>query len=176
MKNRSSVIAVLVIIVLFIFVNLSVGKQEPRKITVEETVDLLLKYIYDVDYFPLCKEFHSIEEGPLLTVYADIGFPAYEFELPDNNNHPTVQVFCDGETENGDYLGLGVYIWTPVGLHADEEEREYDRAELYSYFLVNRFTKEIVRQRDTDDDGYWIYDTKYSDIVQDSFIKKDSYE
>ena len=113
MKNRSSVIAVLVIIVLFIFVNLSVGKQEPRKITVEETVDLLLKYIYDVDYFPLCKEFHSIEEGPLLTVYADIGFPAYEFELPDNNNHPTVQVFCDGETENGDYLGLGVYIWTP---------------------------------------------------------------
>ncbi len=61
-------------------------------------------------------------------------------------------------------------------MHADEEEREYDRAELYSYFLVNRFTKEIVRQRDTDDDGYWIYDTKYYDIVQNSFIKKDYYE
>lgn len=111
-----------------------VRMRKPKKMTVEESVQLLLKYIYDEDYFPLCTKYCSSQDGPLLTVYENIRYPTFEFDMPNNRNHTRVQIFCNGESENGEYLDLGVYVWTPSeSFHSDGIELVYERAELYSY-------------------------------------------
>jgi hypothetical protein len=136
MKRKiKRVVFILSILVVISLIGISyVSVQKPEKMTVEETVQLLLKYIYDEDYFPLCTKYCSSQDGPLLTVYENIRYPTFEFDMPNNRNHTRVQIFCNGESENGEYLDLGVYIWTPSeSFHSDGIELVYERAELYSY-------------------------------------------
>ena len=153
-----------------------VRMRKPKKMTVEESVQLLLKYIYDEDYFPLCTKYCSEDDGPMLTAYKNIGYPVFEFDMPDSRNHTRVQVFCDGELENGEYLNIGVYIWSPTKHFAsDESEQTHKRALLYSYFLVNRTTKEIIQQRDEDEEGL-IYNSQYYEMTENALVYKDFYE
>ena len=180
MKRKiKRVVFILSILVVISLIGISyVSVQKPEKMTVEETVQLLLKYIYDEDYFPLCTKYCSSQDGPLLTVYENIRYPTFEFDMPNNRNHTRVQIFCNGESENGEYLDLGVYVWTPSeSFHSDGIELVYERAELYSYFLVNRITKEIIQQRDNDEEGYWVFDSRYHNFfLENAFVYKDYYE
>ena len=46
-----------------------VRMQRPEKMTVEETVQWLMEYIYGEDYLALSTVYYSKEEGPRLPVY-----------------------------------------------------------------------------------------------------------
>ena len=46
-----------------------VRTQRPEKMTVEETVQWLMEYIYGEDYLALSTVYYSKEEGPRLPIY-----------------------------------------------------------------------------------------------------------
>ena len=148
--------------------------QKAKKITVDESVQLLLEYIYDADYLPLCTRYDSKEDEPLMTVYNAewVRYPVYEFEIPDDTLPIRRQIVCIGETRDREWLFLGVCLWK---YYTEEEERVYRMPKYDSRYAVNRGTKEIVQER-YKSDGWWIYNEDYEEIVKKQLIYKDYYE
>ena len=62
--------------------------HKQKKMTVDESVQQLMNYIYGEDYLSLCIKYCSKEDKPLLTVYNSewVRFPIYEFEIPDDQS------------------------------------------------------------------------------------------
>ena len=106
MKKRISIIiSVLAAFLCFCYV-LYENAQKAKKITVDESVQLLLEYIYDADYLPLCTRYDSKEDEPLMTVYNAewVRYPVYEFEIPDDTLPIRRQIVCIGETRDREWL------------------------------------------------------------------------
>ena len=146
MKKRISIIiSVLAAFLCFCYV-LYENAQKAKKITVDESVQLLLEYIYDADYLPLCTRYDSKEDEPLMTVYNAewVRYPVYEFEIPDDTLPIRRQIVCIGETRDREWLFLGVCLWK---YYTEEEERVYRMPKYDSRYAVNRVTKEIVQER-----------------------------
>ncbi len=174
MKKRISIIiSVLAAFLCFCYV-LYENAQKAKKITVDESVQLLLEYIYDADYLPLCTRYDSKEDEPLMTVYNAewVRYPVYEFEIPDDTLPIRRQIVCIGETRDREWLFLGVCLWK---YYTEEEERVYRMPKYDSRYAVNRVTKEIVQER-YKSDGWWIYNEDYEEIVKNQLIYKDYYE
>ena len=174
MKKRISIIiSVLAAFLCFCYV-LYENAQKAKKITVDESVQLLLEYIYDADYLPLCTRYDSKEDEPLMTVYNAewVRYPVYEFEIPDDTLPIRRQIVCIGETRDGEWLFFGVCLWK---YYTEEEERVYRMPKYDSRYAVNRVTKEIVQER-YKSDGWWIYNEDYEEIVKKQLIYKDYYE
>lgn len=174
MKKRISIIiSVLAAFLCFCYV-LYENVQKAKKITVDESVQLLLEYIYDADYLPLCTRYDSKEDEPLMTVYNAewVRYPVYEFEIPDDTLPIRRQIVCIGETRDREWLFLGVCLWK---YYTEEEERVYRMPKYDSRYTVNRVTKEIVQER-YKSDGWWIYNEDYEEIVKKQLIYKDYYE
>jgi hypothetical protein len=174
MKKRISIIiSVLAAFLCFCYV-LYENAQKAKKITVDESVQLLLEYIYDADYLPLCTRYDSKEDEPLMTVYNAewVRYPVYEFEIPDDTLPIRRQIVCIGETRDREWLFLGVCLWK---YYTEEEERVYRMPKYDSRYAVNRVTKEIVQER-YKSDGWWIYNEDYEEIVKKQLIYKDYYE
>lgn len=174
MKKRISIIiSVLAAFLCFCYV-LYENAQKAKKITVDESVQLLLEYIYDADYLPLCTRYDSKEDEPLMTVYNAewVRYPVYEFEIPDDTLPIRRQIVCIGETRDREWLFLGVCLWK---YYTEEEERVYRMPKYDSRYTVNRVTKEIVQER-YKSDGWWIYNEDYEEIVKKQLIYKDYYE
>jgi hypothetical protein len=174
MKKRISIIiSVLAAFLCFCYV-LYENVQKAKKITVDESVQLLLEYIYDADYLPLCTRYDSKEDEPLMTVYNAewVRYPVYEFEIPDDTLPIRRQIVCIGETRDREWLFLGVCLWK---YYTEEEERVYRMPKYDSRYAVNRVTKEIVQER-YKSDGWWIYNEDYEEIVKKQLIYKDYYE
>ena len=174
MKKRISIIiSVLAAFLCFCYV-LYENAQKAKKITVDESVQLLLEYIYDADYLPLCTRYDSKEDEPLMTVYNAewVRYPVYEFEIPDDTLPIRRQIVCIGETRDREWLFFGVCLWK---YYTEEEERVYRMPKYDSRYAVNRFTKEIVQER-YKSDGWWIYNEDYEEIVKKQLIYKDYYE
>ena len=124
MKKRISIIiSVLAAFLCFCYV-LYENAQKAKKITVDESVQLLLEYIYDADYLPLCTRYDSKEDEPLMTVYNAewVRYPVYEFEIPDDTLPIRRQIVCIGETRDREWLFFGVCLWK---YYTEEEERVY---------------------------------------------------
>lgn len=173
MKKRISIIiSVLAAFLCFCYV-LYENVQKAKKITVDESVQLLLEYIYDADYLPLCTRYDSKEDEPLMTVYNAewVRYPVYEFEIPDDTLPIRRQIVCIGETRDREWLFLGVCLWK---YYTEEEERVYRMPKYDSRYAVNRVTKEIVQER-YKSDGWWIYNEDYEEIVKKQLIYKDYY-
>ncbi len=173
MKKRISIIiSVLAAFLCFCYV-LYENAQKAKKITVDESVQLLLEYIYDADYLPLCTRYDSKEDEPLMTVYNAewVRYPVYEFEIPDDTLPIRRQIVCIGETRDREWLFLGVCLWK---YYTEEEERVYRMPKYDSRYAVNRVTKEIVQER-YKSDGWWIYNEDYEEIVKKQLIYKDYY-
>lgn len=174
MKKRISIIiSVLAAFLCFCYV-LYENVQKAKKITVDESVQLLLEYIYDADYLPLCTRYDSKEDEPLMTVYNAewVRYPVYEFEIPDDTLPIRRQIVCIGETRDREWLFFGVCLWK---YYTEEEERVYRMPKYDSRYAVNRVTKEIVQER-YKSDGWWIYNEDYEEIVKKQLIYKDYYE
>lgn len=174
MKKRISIIiSVLAAFLCFCYV-LYENAQKAKKITVDESVQLLLEYIYDADYLPLCTRYDSKEDEPLMTVYNAewVRYPVYEFEIPDDTLPIRRQIVCIGETRDREWLFLGVCLWK---YYTEEEERVYRMPKYDSRYAVNRVTKEIVQER-YKSNGWWIYNEDYEEIVKKQLIYKDYYE
>lgn len=174
MKKRISIIiSVLAAFLCFCYV-LYENAQKAKKITVDESVQLLLEYIYDADYLPLCTRYDSKEDEPLMTVYNAewVRYPVYEFEIPDDTLPIRRQIVCIGETRDREWLFFGVCLWK---YYTEEEERVYRMPKYDSRYAVNRVTKEIVQER-YKSDGWWIYNEDYEEIVKKQLIYKDYYE
>ena len=153
-----------------------VRTQRPEKMTVEETVQWLMEYIYGEDYLALSTVYYSKEEGPRLPIYNSewIRCPIYEFELP-GDRLIRRQIFCIGESKDGDYLVLGLFIWNYT--EGEDGERIYTHANFASRYAVNRITKEIIRERGEDENGDTIYDSRYDKyFLADELVYKDFYE
>lgn len=135
------------------------GVQKAKRITVDDSVRLLLEYIYDMDYFPLCTRYESEEDEPLMTVYNAewVRYPVYEFEIPNDTLPIRRQIACIGETRDGEWLFFGVCLWK---YYTEGEERVYMMPIYDSRYAVNRLTKEIVQER-YKSDGWWIYNGDY---------------
>ncbi len=173
MKKRISIIiSVLAAFLCFCYV-LYENAQKAKKITVDESVQLLLEYIYDADYLPLCTRYDSKEDEPLMTVYNAewVRYPVYEFEIPDDTLPIRRQIVCIGETRDREWLFFGVCLWK---YYTEEEERVYRMPKYDSRYAVNRVTKEIVQER-YKSDGWWIYNEDYEEIVKKQLIYKDYY-
>ena len=68
---------------------------------------------------------------------------------------------------------MGVYSWK---YYMDNGERFYMGLKFLSRYAVNRITKEIIQER-YQIDGWWIYNEKYEDLIQnDSLIYKNLYK
>lgn len=174
MKKRISIIiSVLAAFLCFCYV-LYENVQKAKKITVDESVQLLLEYIYDADYLSLCTRYDSKEDEPLMTVYNAewVRYPVYEFEIPDDTLPIRRQIVCIGETRDREWLFFGVCLWK---YYTEEEERVYRMPKYDSRYAVNRVTKEIVQER-YKSDGWWIYNEDYEEIVKKQLIYKDYYE
>lgn len=174
MKKRISIIiSVLAAFLCFCYV-LYENAQKAKKITVDESVQLLLEYIYDADYLPLCTRYDSKEDEPLMTVYNAewVRYPVYEFEIPDDTLPIRRQIVCIGETRDREWLFFGVCLWK---YYTEEEERVYRMPKYDSRYAVNRVTKEIVQER-YKSNGWWIYNEDYEEIVKKQLIYKDYYE
>ena len=77
--------------------------------------------------------------------------------------------------KDGDYLVLGLFIWN----YTEEEdgERIYTHANFASRYAVNRITKEIIEERDEDENGDMIYDSRYDKFFsENALVYKDYYE
>lgn len=174
MKKRISIIiSVLAAFLCFCYV-LYENAQKAKKITVDESVQLLLEYIYDADYLSLCTRYDSKEDEPLMTVYNAewVRYPVYEFEIPDDTLPIRRQIVCIGETRDREWLFFGVCLWK---YYTEEEERVYRMPKYDSRYAVNRVTKEIVQER-YKSDGWWIYNEDYEEIVKKPLIYKEYYE
>lgn len=174
MKKRISIIiSVLAAFLCFCYV-LYENVQKAKKITVDESVQLLLEYIYDADYLSLCTRYDSKEDEPLMTVYNAewVRYPVYEFEIPDDTLPIRRQIVCIGETRDREWLFFGVCLWK---YYTEEEERVYRMPKYDSRYAVNRVTKEIVQER-YKSDGWWIYNEDYEEIVKKPLIYKEYYE
>ncbi len=174
MKKRISIIISVLAAFLYFCYVLYENAQKAKKITVDESVQLLLEYIYDADYLPLCTRYDSKEDEPLMTVYNAewVRYPVYEFEIPDDTLPIRRQIVCIGETRDREWLFFGVCLWK---YYTEEEERVYRMPKYDSRYAVNRVTKEIVQER-YKSDGWWIYNEDYEEIVKKQLIYKDYYE
>lgn len=94
-----------------------------------------------------------------------INCPIYEFELPNETIPIRRQIFCVGETKDGNYLVLGLFAWNYT--EGKDGQRIYTHANFASRYAVNRITKEIIQERDRDENGDMIYDSRY-----DKFFRK----
>ena len=109
MKNEVRRIGIICVMLISIYLcgSVYVRTKRPEKMTVEETVQWLMEYIYGEDYLALSTVYYSKEDGPRLPVYNSewINCPIYEFELPNETIPIRRQIFCVGETleerENG---------------------------------------------------------------------------
>ena len=172
MKKRISIIiSVLAAFLCFCYV-LYENAQKAKKITVDESVQLLLEYIYDADYLPLCTRYDSKEDEPLMTVYNAewVRYPVYEFEIPDDTLPIRRQIVCIGETRDREWLFLGVCLWK---YYTEEEERVYRMPKYDSRYAVNRVTKEIVQER-YKSDGWWIYNEDTERFVKKNLFDTDN--
>ena len=174
MKKRISIIiSVLAAFLCFCYV-LYENAQKAKKITVDESVQLLLEYIYDADYLPLCTRYDSKEDEPLMTVYNAewVRYPVYEFEIPDDTLPIRRQIVCIGETRDREWLFFGVCLWK---YYTEEEERVYRMPKYDSRYAVNRITKEVVQER-YKSNRWWIYNEDYEQIAEKPLVYKDFYE
>lgn len=179
MKKRviRTVIICVIIAVVCLCGMACVRMQRPEKMTVEETVQWLMEYIYGEDYLALSTVYYSKEEGPLLPIYNSewISCPIYEFELPDEKLPIRRQIFCIGESKDGDYLVLGLFSWNYT--EGEDGQRIYTHANFASRYAVNRVTKEIIQERDEDENSDTIYDSKYDKyFLANELVYKDFYE
>ena len=142
--------------------------HKQKKMTVDESVQQLMNYIYGEDYLSLCIKYCSKEDKPLLTVYNSewVRYPIYEFEIPDDQSSIRRQIFCVGETKNREYLIMGVFSWK---YYIDNGERFYMGPKFLSRYAVNRITKEIIQER-YQVDGWWIYNEEFESFIQNNKI------
>lgn len=174
---RRIVIICVIIVVVCLCGMAYVRTQRPEKMTVEETVQWLMEYFYGEDYLALSTVYYSKEEGPLLPIYNSewIRCPIYEFELPNEMLPIRRQIFCIGESKDGNYLVLGLFSWNYT--EGEDGERIYTHANFASRYAVNRITKEIIEERDEDENDDMIYDSRYRKyFLADELVYKDFYE
>ena len=177
-KGVRRIVIICVIIVVVCLCGMAyVRTQRPEKMTVEETVQWLMEYIYGEDYLALSTVYYSKEDGPRLPVYNSewINCPIYEFELPNETIPIRRQIFCVGETKDGNYLVLGLFAWNYT--EGKDGQRIYTHANFASRYAVNRITKEIIQERDRDENGDMIYDSRYDKFFsENALVYKDYYE
>lgn len=175
MKKRiSSVLVICLILIADIFY----GKMAQKKMTVDETVRCLFDYCFQEngeDYFSLCTVYYSEEDGAQDTVYHTTRYPAYEFEVPNESmSGCRWQIYCHGETEDGNYLILAYFIW--IFNENVEGKREYSHANCIGYYAVNRVTGHIIKDR-IYIDGVPVDNEEFYQILRRSpVVRKDNYD
>ncbi len=173
-RKRTAVIISMLTASLVLGCLIYAGVQKAKRITVDESVRLLLEYIYDADYLPLCTRYNAEEDEPLMTAYNAewVRYPVYEFEIPNDTLPIRRQIACIGETRDGEWLFFGVCLWK---YSTEGEERKYMMPKYDSRYAVNRFTKEIVQER-YKSNRWWIYNEDYEQIAEKPLVYKDFYE
>ena len=70
---------------------------------------------------------------------------------------------------------LGLFAWNYT--EGEDGQRIYTHANFASRYAVNRITKEIIQERDQDENGDMIYDSRYDKyFLADELVYKDFYE
>ena len=172
MNKKTFISVVLFVLTSFLFLGiLNIIPIKQKKLTVEESFKVLLNDIYKgEDYFPLCTVYNSENEGAQDTTMHAVRYPAYEFELPNNLNNIRRQIFCRGETEDGNYYIFSFYSWHYY--YNNEGQREYTHANYVSSYAVNRITKKIIQERiDDETRPEFIASQEYMDIVGMNYSK-----
>ena len=179
MNKKIFVSIVLFALISFLFMGIfNIIPIKQKKLTVEESFIVLLNDIYKgKDYFPLCTVYNSANDGAQDTTMHSVRYPAYEFELPNNLNNIRRQIYCYGETKDGNYFIFFFFSWH---YFYNEGQREYTHANYVSSYAVNRITQEIIQERvDDDTKPEYIASQEFMDIVGMNYsnvIEKRSYD
>jgi len=118
----------------------------------EESAKLLFEYLYpETDYFLYATFYHNEK------------YSGYEFATPSDESVKGIRVIEYSHlTEHGDYHIFSMYL--KLYSYDENDEREFTHSNYIGSYAVNRKTKEIVWEREEDENGMWIYNEKYKGI------------
>ena len=162
MRNKRVIIIFICFILAGVFIGIIIHNE--NYLTIEESAERLFEYIYGEkgkEYFAMCTVYNTDGEGAQDTVYHSTQYPAYELDLPDSGSH--VQVYCIGSWRKLEYAHFEFFLWN---YYMEEGERVYTHATHYSGFAVNRRTGKVIQERNTDENGKWIYNEEYHETFQ----------